>query len=420
MGKSIELKRVVVTGIGQVTPIGIGAEASWRAALDGVSGADLIGTFDHHDFAVHFACEVKGFDPGDWMDKRDVRRCDRFTHMAVASCRMAYEDAKLSADGLDRNRCGVVFGSGIGGILSVEEQIIERYMKKGAGKISPFTIPLLMINCAPGQIAIEFGFQGINYAPVTACASASHSLGLAFRHLQLGEADVMISGGSEAGISILGLGGFSNMKALSTRNDDPTTASRPFDKERDGFVMGEGAGALVLEEYEHAKRRGAPVYAEFLGCGMTDDAHHITAPEETGEGAARAIKLALADGEVAPEQLDYINAHGTSTPYNDKTETKAIKQALGEENARRVAVSSTKGCTGHLLGAAGAVELGFLAKAIATDTIPPTINYTTPDPECDLDYTPNRPAKREIRHGLSNSLGFGGHNIALLLGKYAD
>lgn len=414
--RSSSKRRVVITGIGLVTPVGIGTRPSWEAVLAGESGAGEITLIDHREFPVHFACEVKNFDETKWIDKREARRLDRFVHFAIATTAMAIEDAKLDLSTLDRRRCGVVYGSGIGGILSIEEQY-TRFMEKGPSRISPFTIPLLMVNCACGQIAINLGFQGVNYGPVSACASASHAIALSFRHIQWGDADLIVTGGSEAGISNLGLGGFSNMKALSTRNEDPKKASRPFDKDRDGFVMAEGAGTLILEELEHAKRRGAPIYAEVLGCGLTDDAFHITAPSEGGEGAARAMTLAMEEAGIRPEEVDYINAHGTSTPYNDKAETDAIKRALGEA-AYKTAVSSTKGSTGHLLGAAGAVELAFLALAIQESILPPTINYETPDPECDLDYVPNVKRKKEVRYGLSNSLGFGGHNATICLGRY--
>lgn len=419
--KTIECRRVVLTGIGLVTPIGIGTQESWDNALKGVSGAAEFTQIeiDHSGFPVHFGCEVKDFDVTRWIDAREARRLDKFVHFTVAAANIAKDDAKLDLTALDLDRCGSVFASGIGGILSVESQLM-RFVEKGPSRISPFSVPLLMVNAGCGQIAIEFGFKGLNYAAVTACASASHAIGLSFRHIQVGDADLIVTGGSEAGIGIMGLGGFANMKALSTRNDDPKRASRPFDKGRDGFVMGEGAGALVFEELEHAKKRGAQIYAEVLGYGFTDDASHITAPSEHGEGIAKAMRIAMAQAEVTPDQIDYINAHGTSTPYNDRSETAGIKLALGLENAYKVSVSSTKGCTGHMLGAAGGVELGYAALAIKHGIIPPTINYETPDPNCDLDYTPNEPKKREVRYALSNSLGFGGHNASILIGKYVE
>ncbi len=414
-----ERQRVVVTGLGPVTPVGTGREAAWRGVVDGVSGADEITLVDHEDFGVHFACEVKDFQATDWMEKKEARHVDRFTHFAVASAQLAIRDAGVDLDALDKDRCGIVYGSGIGGVLSMEEQF-RRFHEKGPRRISPFTIPYLMVNCACGTIAIDTGFRGVNYAPVTACATASHALGLALRHIQWGEADLMLAGGSEAGISVLGLGGFTNMGALSTRNDDPKHASRPFDRDRDGFVMGEGAGCVVLESLEHAKARGATIYAEFLGYGMTDDAYHITAPMAGGAGGARAMKIALSDAGVAAEAIDYINCHGTSTPYNDKSETEAVKDALGEKAARAVSLSSTKGGTGHLLGAAGGVEFAFACMAVREGIVPPTINYETPDPECDLDYTPNTARERPIRHAMSNSLGFGGHNCSLVIGAYTE
>jgi 3-oxoacyl-[acyl-carrier-protein] synthase II len=411
-------RRVVVTGLGAITPVGTTLAETWDSLLAGRSGAAELTLIDHHDFDVHFGCEVKNFEPAQWMDAREAKRVDRFTQLAMASAVQAMADSGLDMEKEDRRRCGIVYGSGIGGVLSMEEQF-RRYNDKGARRVSPFTIPLLMVNCAPGMLAIRYGFQGVNYAPVTACATGTHALGLALRHIQWDEIDVAMAGGSEAGISILGLGGFSNMGALSTRNDDPTKASRPFDKNRDGFVLAEGAGAIILEELEHAKARGAKIYAEFLGYGMTDDAYHITAPCEGGEGGARGMMQAMEDSGITPDQVDYINAHGTSTPFNDKNETAAIKLAMGDA-AKKVSVSSTKGCTGHMLGATGAAEFAFMTLAMQQGIIPPTINYETPDPECDLDYTPNQAKKREIRYALSNSLGFGGHNCTVCIGRYED
>ncbi len=415
----VSRRRVVVTGLGLITPVGGDTETAWAGVVSGKSGATELETLEHADFPVHFGCEIKDFDPAPWLDKREAKRVDRFTHFAVAAAGMAIADARIDLEAVKKERCGVVFGSGIGGILSIEGQC-RRFLEKGARRISPFTIPMLMCNCGSGMIAIKNGFGGPNYAPVSACASAAHAIGLAMRHIQWGEADLVITGGAEAGISYLGLGGFGNMKALSTRNDDPKKASRPFDLNRDGFVQGEGAGAIVLEELEQARARGAPIRAEILGYGMTDDAYHITAPAESGAGAARAMHTAIADAGIVPEQIDYINAHGTSTPYNDRVETIAIKTALGDEAARRVSISSTKGCTGHMLGASGGVEFGFATLAIQQGLIPPTINYETPDPDCDLDYTPNQSRKREIRYALSNSLGFGGHNCTICLGRYEE
>jgi beta-ketoacyl-acyl-carrier-protein synthase II len=361
---------------------------------------------------------VKNFNVERWIDARSARRLDRFVHFSVASSGLARDDAGIDFDKLDKDRCGSIFASGIGGILSVEEQLMK-FTQHGPRRISPFSVPLLMINAACGQIAIEFGLRGLNYATVTACASSSHALGVAFRHIQLGDADLIIAGGSEAGIGIMGLGGFANMHALSTRNADPATASRPFDRTRDGFVIGEGAAALIMEDLEHAKKRGAKIYAEFLGYGFTDDATHITAPSDKGDGLAKAMTLAMQMGGVNPEQIDYINAHGTSTELNDRAETNAIKLALGD-HAYKVAVSSTKGCTGHMLGATGAVELGCAALALKNGVVPPTINYQFPDPDCDLDYTPNTAVRCPIHYAISNSCGFGGHNAALLIGEYRE
>ncbi|MBP5232622.1 MAG: beta-ketoacyl-ACP synthase II [Planctomycetes bacterium] len=416
--KVIQCRRVVITGIGLVSPVGIGTEENWKNIVAGVSGAALFDPTQHVGFPVHFGCEVKGFDVTKWIEPREARRLDRFVHFAVAASRMAKEDAGLDLEKLDLKRCGSVFASGIGGILSVEEQLVK-FTQKGPSRISPFSVPLLMINAACGQIALDMGFKGLNYATVSACSSANHALGTAFRHIQVGDADLIISGGSEAGIGIMGLGGFANMHALSTRNDDPAKASRPFDKNRDGFVIGEGAGALVLEELEHAKARGAKIYAEFLGYGFTDDASHITAPDSSGEGLADAMHMALDMGGVNVEQIDYINAHGTSTQLNDRMETNAVKRAFGD-HARKVSISSTKSCTGHMLGGTGAVELGYTALAVKNGVIPPTINYETPDPECDLDYTPNQARERKVDYALSNNCGFGGHNATILIGKYKD
>ncbi len=410
-------RRVVVTGIGCVTPIGNDVDATWKALLDGKSGAGEITVLDHANFAVHFAHEVKGFDPKLHMDPKETKHTDRFVHFAMASAKMAFAMAGLGKPGsFDPERAGVVYASGIGGIRSIEEQY-ERFKEKGPKRISPFTIPLLMINDASGQLAIDLNFKGPNYGTVSACSSASHAIGLALRHIQWGEADVMLTGGSEAGISVLGLGAFINMGALSSRNDDPMTASRPFDKDRDGFVMGEGSGSLILEELEHAKQRGATIFAEVLGYGFTDDAHHITAPETSGDGAARGLSIAIANSGLKPEDIDYVNAHGTSTPYNDRTESAAIRRVFGA-CVDKLSVSSTKGHTGHLLGAAAAIEAVFTIRAIQEGMIPPTINYKTPDPECDIDVTPNQPRKRDIRYALSCNLGFGGHNATLCLGRF--
>lgn len=407
-------RRVVVTGIGCVSPIGNDLDATWDAILQGKSGAGEITQQDKSLFSVQFACEVKNYDPTPYMDVKDIRHTDRFVHMAIGASKMAVRQAGLLPGTFVPERAGAIYGSGIGGIKSIEEQY-ERFKQKGVRRVSPFTIPYLMINDAAGQLAIDLGLKGPNYATVSACASSTHGIGLAMRHIQWGEADVMLAGGAEASISILGISAFINMGALSSRNDDPATASRPFDKDRDGFVMGEGAATLVLEEYEHAKARKAPILAELLGYGFTDDAYHITAPEESGDGAARGIALAISDSGLKPEDIDYVNAHGTSTPFNDRTETRALKRVFGA-GMDKVSVSSTKGHTGHLLGAAGALEAVITVKSIIEGVVPPTINYHTPDPECDIDVTPNHPKKRNIRYALTNNLGFGGHNATLCLG----
>lgn len=409
-------RRVVITGMGCVTPVGNDLDTTWKALLDGKSGVGEITLVDHSLFSVHFANEVKDYAPKLYMDPKDTKHTDRFVHMAMGASKMAINLAGLNPGTFEPERAGVVYASGIGGIRSIEDQY-ERYKQKGTRRISPFTIPLLMINDAPGQLAIEYGLKGPNYATVTACASSTHALGLAMRHIQWGEADVMVTGGSEAGISVLGVGAFINMGALSTRNDDPKTASRPFDKDRDGFVLGEGAATLVLEELEHAKARKAPIFAEVLGYGFTDDAYHITAPEESGDGAARGMAQAVRNSGLKPEDIDYINAHGTSTPFNDRTESRAIRRVFGNL-ADKLPVSSTKGHTGHLLGAAGALESIITTMAIKEGMIPPTINYHTPDPECDIDVTPNEPRRHEIRYALTNNLGFGGHNATICLGRY--
>ncbi|MCC8190912.1 MAG: beta-ketoacyl-ACP synthase II, partial [Planctomycetes bacterium] len=405
-------------GMGCVTPVGNDLETSWKAVVDGKSGVGEITLVDHSMFEVHFAHEVKGFDPAAFMDPKEAKRTDRFVHMAMGASKMAFAMAGLQPGSFTPERSGVVYASGIGGIRSIEDQY-ERYKQKGTKRISPFTIPLLMINDAPGQLAIDLNLKGPNYATVTACASSTHAIGLAMRHIQWGEADIMLAGGSEAGISVLGLGAFINMGALSSRNDDPATASRPFDKDRDGFVIGEGAATLVLEELEHAKARGAHIYGEVLGYGFTDDAYHITAPAEEGDGAARGMAIAIENSGLKPEDIDYVNAHGTSTPFNDRTESRAIKRVFGS-GVDKVSVSSTKGHTGHLLGAAGAVEAVFTFMAINDGIVPPTINFHTPDPECDIDVTPNEARRREIRYALSNNLGFGGHNATLCVGRYED
>jgi 3-oxoacyl-[acyl-carrier-protein] synthase II len=409
-------KRVVVTGIGAITPIGTGKDTFWSALKSGKSGIDKITKFDASNYDTQIAAEVKDFDPNAYIDKKEAKRMDRFTQFAVAASKLALGDAALNVDEVDAYRFGVVLGSGIGGIETLEKEH-EKLMAKGPGRVSPFFIPMMISNIGAGQVSMAFGAKGPNTTVVTACASSTNSIGEAFRIIQRGDADIMITGGAEASITPLSMAGFCSMKAMSTRNDDPTKASRPFDKDRDGFIMGEGAGILILEELDHALNRGANIYAEVVGYGMSADAYHITAPAPEGEGAARSMKSALNDANITPEDIDYINAHGTSTPYNDKFETMAIKSLFGE-HAYKLAVSSTKSMTGHLLGAAGGVEAIACIMAINESFVPPTINYTTPDPECDLDYTPNYGKERNVKYTLSNSLGFGGHNASIIIKKY--
>ena len=409
-------KRVVVTGIGAITPIGIGKDDFFNALENGVSGLGLITKFDASDYDTRIAAEVKGFEPTAYIDKKEAKRMDRFTQFAVAASKLAIEDAKLDTDGIDQNRFGVVLGSGIGGIETLEKEY-EKLATKGPGRVSPFFIPMMISNIGAGQVSMTFGAKGPNTTVVTACASSTNSVGEAFRIIQNGEADVMITGGAEASITPLAIAGFCAMKAMSTRNENPQKASSPFDINRDGFVMGEGAGILILEELEHAVKRGAPIYAEMVGYGMSADAYHITAPAPGGEGAARSMMNALMDAGLSPNDVDYINAHGTSTPYNDKFETLAIKSVFGQ-HAYELAVSSTKSMTGHLLGAAGGIEAIACIMAITKSIVPPTINLENPDPECDLDYVANKAKQKEVSVALSNSLGFGGHNATIVLKKY--
>ncbi len=412
--------KVVVTGIGAVTPIGNTVEEMWKGLLEGTSGADYITRFDTTHFETKFACEIKNFDPLLYLNRKEVQRMDLFTQFAIAAATQALNDSGLNLDKLDKNRVGVVFGSGIGGMWTYHHQQELVYQNDGKpDRISPFFIPMMISDIAAGHIAIRWGFKGPNYATTSACATSSHSLADALMLIQRGDADVMVVGGSEAAICPMGVGGFNAMKALSTRNDDPKTASRPFDKDRDGFVMGEGAGVIILETLEHALDRGAKIYCEFAGFGLTDDAFHITQPAPKGEGAYRSMKLALEDANLSIYDIDYINAHGTSTPYNDKNETEAIKSLFGE-HAYKINISSTKSEHGHLLGAAGAVEAIITILAIKYGIIPPTINYFTPDPDCDLNYTPNKPVERKIRAALSNTFGFGGHNATLAFKAFED
>jgi 3-oxoacyl-[acyl-carrier-protein] synthase II len=409
-------RRVVVTGLGALTPIGLNVDDFWKSLMNGTSGAAPITYFDTALYDTRFGCELKGFKASDFLDRKTAQRMDPFSQYAAIASHMAVSDAALSTKDVDPDRIGVVYGSGIGGMTTYDTQFTN-YMQGGPRRISPFFIPMLIPDIAAGNISIRYGFKGPNYATVSACATASHAIGDAFRIIQYGDADAMVCGGSEAPITPMGLGGFNNLKALSGRNDAPEHASRPFDAQRDGFVMGEGAGALVLEELEFALKRGVKIYAEIVGLGFTGDAHHITAPPEGGEGAVRSMRRAVKDSGISPGEVDYINAHGTSTQLNDTSETQAIKTVFGDHAYRRH-ISSTKSMTGHLLGAAGAVEAIAAILACKTDTIPPTINYEFPDPTCDLNYTPNTPVKGTVRYALSNTFGFGGHNATLMFKKY--
>lgn len=413
---TIHKRRVVVTGVGLVSPLGIGTEETWEALLAGKSGAAPITLFDASQFSTRFACEVKGFDPLNYIEKKEVKKMGRFIHFAIAASDFAMKQAGLHVDESVSERVGVYIGSGIGGFDVIEREHIE-LLKSGPRKISPFFIPSAIVNLASGQVSIRYNAKGPNSATCTACSSSAHAVGDSVRLIQHGDADVMISGGSEAAITPLGVGGFASMRALSSRNDAPEKASRPFDKDRDGFVMGEGAGILILEELEFAKRRGARILCEVVGYGMSADAFHITQPCEDGSGAVRVMRITLKDAGVKPEQVDYINAHGTSTPFNDKTETLAIKKVF-DAHARKLAVSSTKSMTGHLLGGSGGLEAAIVALSIHCQCVPPTINYEHPDPECDLDYVPGSPRKMKIDYALSNSFGFGGTNASILLKRY--
>lgn len=410
-------KRVVVTGAGVITPVGHDLDSFWNALVEGRSGIGPIESFDASTFPVTIAGEIRGLDSESFVPKKDQRRMDPFTLYGVAAAQLAIQDSGLIPADEDLDRVGVVIGSGTGGIHVMLEQarVLD---SRGVGRFSPFTVPQMIINILCGHIAIQYGFRGPNFALTTACATATHSIGEAMRIIQSGDADVMLAGGSEGSINELGVGGFCAIRALTSQfNDQPKKASRPFDRDRSGFVISEGAGILVLEDRDHAMKRGARIYAELAGYGRTCDAHHITAPLENGSGAAKAMSLAMNDAGVTPEQVDYINAHGTSTELNDACETRAIKQAFGDELAHRVPISSTKSVTGHLLGAAGGVEATACLFAIRDDVIPPTINYENPDPVCDLDYVPNTARECSVDLALSNSLGFGGHNACLCFRK---
>lgn len=407
-------RRVVITGMGAITPVGNNVNDFWTSIKDGVCGINKITRFDTTDFKVDIAAEVKNFDATDYMDKKEARRMDRYCHYAMAASEEAINDSGLNLDDIDRDRFGVIIGSGVGGLETQENQTTI-LNESGPNRVSPFMVPMMIANMAAGHVSIKYGLKGPSSSIVTACASGTHSIGEAFRNIKYGYADYMLCGGAEATITRLAVAGFINITAL-TKNPDPKDASKPFDLNRDGFVLGEGSGIVILEDYEHAISRGAKIYAEVLGYGSTSDAYHMTAPEPEGKGAARAIKIALEEGKIQPEQVSYINAHGTSTTHNDRTETMAIKKALGDA-AYKIPVSSTKGMTGHLLGAAGAIEAIVCAMAIKNSYIPATIGLKTPDPECNLDYVPNEGRNSNVEYVLSNSLGFGGHNGTLLLGK---
>lgn len=410
------MRRVVVTGLGPVTSIGIGKEEYWDSLIEGRSGISHITNFDTEGYTTTIGSEVKNFDPEKYIDKKEAKRMDRFAQFAIAGTQLALEDSGLDLDSIDKRRVGVILGSGVGGIETLEREH-TKLMERGAKRVSPFFIPMMISNMGPGQITMYYGFKGPSFTITTACASGNHAIGESFRMIQRGDADIIVTGGSEAAVSPISVAGFCSMKALSKRNDEPEKASRPFDKDRDGFVIGEGAGILILEELEHALNRNAHIYGEIIGYSATSDAYHVTAPDPEAEGATMAMRLAIEDGGIDYELVDYINAHGTSTYYNDKLETMAIKKAF-KDHAYKLKISSTKSMTGHLLGAAGGIEAISTILTIERGIIPPTINLETPDPECDLDYTPNEACTMDVNYALSNSLGFGGHNGTILFKKY--
>ena len=417
----MELKRVVVTGLGALTPVGNNVAETWENLVKGVSGAGPITHFDASKFKTHFACEVKNFNGTDYIDRKELRKMDLYTQYAIAAAKEAVEDSGMDLEKEDLNRIGVIYGVGIGGIHTFEEEVANYTLNKDTvgPKFNPFFIPKMIADIASGQISIMYGFHGPNFTTTSACASSSNAIADAFNYIRLGKANVIVAGGAEAAIFEAGLGGFNAMHALSTRNDDPERASRPFSASRDGFVMGEGAGCLILEELEHAKARGAKIYAEVVGYGATCDAYHITAPAEDGSGAAKAMELAMEEAGVKPEEVDYINAHGTGTHHNDLFETRAVRRAFGE-SADHLKMSSTKSMIGHLLGAAGAVELIVCVKSIEEGYIHPTVGTTNPGEGCDLDYVINGAVEQEVNVAISNSLGFGGHNASLLVKKYEE
>jgi len=406
-------RRVVVTGSGVISPVGNNKKDFWDALVQGKSGAGPLTAFDASKFTSQIAAEIKDYDPSKHFSSKEIRRIDRFVQLALIASREALADSGIDLAKTEKEKAGVIIGSGIGGLHTFESQH-SIYLEKGPARISPFLIPMLIVNMASGEVSIELGFKGPNSCVATACASGNHAIGDAFKLIQQDKADLMFAGGSDGCVTPMGFGGFCACKALSRRNDDPKAASRPFDKERDGFLMAEGAGIVVLEEYEHAKKRGANIYCEIVGYGMSADAYHITAPDPTGDGAIRCMEIALSDAGINPNEIDYINAHGTSTLLNDKIETLAIKSVF-KDHAKKLMVSSTKSVTGHLLGAAGGVEAIACAMAIKEGTIPPTINYQYPDPDCDLDYVPNTARKATVKGTLSNALGFGGHNATIIL-----
>lgn len=410
------MRRVVVTGLGSLTPIGNTTPQYWEGLINGVSGADMITRFDASKFKTQFACEVKNFDVTEYIDRKEARRMDPFCHYAVVTSDEAMADAGLDQGGYDPNRFGVILGSGIGGLLTFQEEVRDFYQGDGTPRFNPFFIPKMIIDIASGHVSIKYGLKGPNYSTVSACATSSNCIADAFMLIRNGLADLMLAGGSEAAVVEAGIGGFNAMKALSTRNDDPKTASRPFDVDRDGFVLGEGGGVMVLEEYEHAKARGAKIYAELTGIGLSADAHHITAPHPDGEGATSVMSQCLEMAGIKPSEVDYVNVHGTSTPLGDIAETKAIKKVFGD-HAYKLNISSTKSMTGHLLGAAGAIEAIACVLSIYHGVIPPTINNQNVDPECDLNYTFGTAVKRDVKVALSNTFGFGGHNASLVFSK---
>jgi 3-oxoacyl-[acyl-carrier-protein] synthase II len=409
-------RRIVVTGIGVVTPLGTDVDTLWNRLTAGESGIHDLTILDTSKYKVHFGGDIADFSVADHVEHREIKRIDRFTQFAIHAGAEAVQDSAIDFEKVDRCRCGVISGSGIGGMNEIEIQI-ERRLTKGPDRVSPFTVPKMMLNAAGGNLSITYGLKGPNYAVATACASATNAMGGALRSIRLGETDVVITGGSEAAITPVSLAAFQNMKALSTRNEDPASASRPFDADRDGFVLAEGAGLLIFEELEHAKARGAKIYAEVIGYGTTSDASHITAPDPEGTGAAAAMQAAIADAGIEPSEIDYINAHGTSTPLGDKAETLAIKSVF-DEHAYKMKVSSTKGALGHSLGASGGIEAVILCKTIETSIIAPTINLQNPGPECDLDYIPNQAQSHDVKIAMSNSFGFGGHNACVIFSKY--